>query len=94
MEFKSKSVVVSQCDLLARINRALLEDYENEKVLLEATRPGTRNRRELGEYYLVNDDIIVECDVDAEHFARNLGVLKPFEWLALTGLSHCLGRWC
>jgi hypothetical protein len=61
--------------LLARINRALLKDSEPGRLVeLVATKPGTRNRSKLGQFYLANGPWIVECDCDPELLGRGLGV--------------------
>lgn len=79
MEKKIKAVV-SKRALLQRINRDFARETPESKI--EGTRRGTRNRRELGDFYLVNGEWVVECDVDLEQVGRKLGVLKAHEILA------------
>ena len=65
------TVPVSKRALLARLNRKLVADLETVK----RTRDNTRARQDLGEFYVVDEQIngIVEHDIDLEDFARKRG---------------------
>jgi hypothetical protein len=72
---------VSMKALLARINRALAKcDDGWERV---RTYRGSR-WSELGRYYAVNIsyNFITARDIDPEHWARQLGVLRDYETVA------------
>ena len=74
------TVPVSKRALLARLNRKLVADLETVK----RTRDNTRARQDLGEFYVVDEQIngIVEHDIDLEDFARKCGALAEHEHLA------------
>jgi|APFre7841882630_1041343.scaffolds.fasta_scaffold00134_4 hypothetical protein len=80
MATKKVTVPVSRRALLARLNRKLVPDLETVK----RTRDNTRARQDLGEFYVVDEQIngIVEHDIDLEDFARKRGVLAKHEHLA------------
>jgi hypothetical protein len=80
MATKKVTVPVSKRALLARLNRKLAADLETVKT----TRDNTRARQDLGEFYVVDEQIngIVKHDIDLEDFARKRGVLAQHEHLA------------
>ena len=80
---KRDTVPVTMRAVIQRINRRLKREHDHGErnwEFLKATR-GDRWRSELGDYYLVNVDrnAIVDKQVDPEEFARELGVLAPYE---------------
>jgi hypothetical protein len=77
---KYNYVPLSPRAVIQRINRALLKQGE----VLRASR-GWRAQMDVGHYFLVDIDknFIVRKDVDLERMAKELGVLKPYEKVAL-----------
>lgn len=70
---------VSERALMARINRKLDEDGEKLKKARQS------EQAELGNYYVVSENqntVTAHGIDDLEAWARDLGVLKPFETLA------------
>ena len=69
-------VPVSHAALIARINRRLIHD---DKRLYKSR--SEMARADLGEWYIVNvnRNLVVAKDVDPEEFAREIGVLTPYE---------------
>jgi hypothetical protein len=71
---KATGVPVTMRALMARIGRKLARRNE----WLRATR-GDRWRGDLGDYFTVGADGIVDTHVNLEELGRELGVLQPFE---------------
>jgi hypothetical protein len=65
---------VNERALLVRINRRLASEGQQ----LHSAPRGVA-REELGRFYLVGDDKVLRRDLDLEAFAREIGVLKPWE---------------
>jgi hypothetical protein len=76
---KRNKVMVSKTALLRRINRWLKKEKQK---MFKVRRPfGKPNPRaeELGAYFIVRGSSIVDRKVDIESFAREHGVLAPYE---------------
>ncbi len=73
-------VLVSERAVLQRLNRALAHEVKVIRVCKETS----RWFRDCGRYYLVdlNFNAIRDSHIDLEAFAREEGVLKPFEAMA------------
>jgi hypothetical protein len=69
---------VAERALLARINRKLEKDGDG---VMRRCPEGSRWFNDLGRYYITNDDIIVAHHIEIEQWARDAGVLKPYEKL-------------
>ena len=76
----AQTVPVTMRSLVQRINRKIATDREMLKIPRDATL-----QQQLGEFYVLELRFngIVRKDVDPEEFARELGVLQPWE-----GLKH------
>jgi hypothetical protein len=75
-------VAISERAFVARMKRNLSKDG----LMLKSARPDTRSYHDLGPFYTVNDRNVVEHKnvelADLENWARESGVLKPFEALS------------
>jgi hypothetical protein len=69
----TKKIPVTLRAILTRVNRKLAIEGQ---VLHTAREP---RRRELGMHYVVGSGGVVRTNVDAEEFARELGVLRQYE---------------
>lgn len=67
---------VSERALIARINRKLKIDGQTLKKLR-----GDRWLNDLGRYYIVENNHVVQGDINLEEFGRELEVLRPWEKL-------------
>ena len=68
-------VSVSERATLQRVNRALAYEGKSMKICRE----NSRWFNDLGRYYVVNEFNAVDQHANLEGWARDLGVLKPFE---------------
>lgn len=75
----TKKVTVSLRATIQRINRKLKPDLQSVK-----TARGERLRQEVGDYYIIDYDrnYVADKDIDPEAYARELGVLQPWETVA------------
>jgi hypothetical protein len=75
----TKAPVARQA-LIARINRKLAHDSEKLR------KSSAKSESTLGEYYVVSTEPgasgVIHTDVDVEDWARELGVLQPWEEVA------------
>jgi hypothetical protein len=71
-----RKVPVTERAIVQRLNRRLAHDYESIK-----TPRGERNLQSLGRFYLLNtyQNWIMKTHIDPESFARDLGVMAPWE---------------
>lgn len=76
-------VAVSERAVVQRINRKLRAVYEEDGIDLHELKKnrGARAIQELGDYYVLDcrANFVIEDHVDPEDYARELGVLAPFE---------------
>jgi hypothetical protein len=63
---------LSECALMLRVNRRLNQEGRGRQV--RAAKRGQENQ--LGVYFLVGGDKVLETDLDLEEFARSVGALK------------------
>jgi hypothetical protein len=70
-----EKVLVTEHAALQRVNRAL----EREGSRMKVCRENSRWFNDMGRYYVVNQYNAIEQHADLEGWARDLGVLKPFE---------------
>ena len=76
MAKKEQKVSVSERAIVARLRRAL----EKEGKILRKCREDHRDFGELGGYYCVSSaNVVVDKDIPIESWARELGILKPYE---------------
>ena len=77
-----KRLSVDARALQQRINRILAKRDDPER--LEKSRPGSRLRQSVGEYYMIDlhRNALVGSHVDLEAFGREVGALKLYEALA------------
>jgi hypothetical protein len=75
----SMKASVSTRAVVQRINRVLKHDMQ----MLKATR-GEKMRQAVGDFHVIDFSIngVTHTNVDPESFARDLGVLKPWEKVA------------
>lgn len=82
----TSKVNIVEKTLLKRVNRHLAEDgkmlCKNKKTRSAKKRHQTLREQELGTFYLVSGERVVEKHVDLEKFARKHEILKPHEALA------------
>ena len=76
---RARKIPVSRRALIRRINRRLRKDA----LTLKISRPNSRSRAELGEFYHVDDrNHVTGPEVsDLEAYARAIGALQDFEVL-------------
>ncbi|SDE10880.1 hypothetical protein [Paraburkholderia lycopersici] len=70
-----EKILVTERAALQRVNRVLAREGSRMKVCRESS-PWFGN---LGRYYVVNQYNAIEQHANLEGWARDLGVLKPFE---------------
>lgn len=70
-----EKVLVTERAALQRVNRALAREGARMKVCRE----NSRWFNEVGRYYVVSQFNAIEQHASLEGWARDLGVLKPFE---------------
>lgn len=74
---ENKSNPVSERALVARINRALAKQYKK----LRRCRMGTQAFNNLGAYYLLDGNTVIDTHVNIEALGRKLNVLGDGETL-------------
>lgn len=67
--------------IVARLRRHLSKSGQT----IRSCRADSRHYHELGDYFIADyhSGLVVRCDVDLEALANELGVLKPFEKVAV-----------
>jgi hypothetical protein len=77
---KRQRVPVSERALTQRINRHLVHD---DKALVKSRQGSAARREGYGEWYTIDTrrNQADRGDIDLEKFARELGVLRPWEYL-------------
>ncbi len=77
---KKGKVPVSERALFARINRVLAKEEKS----LRRCREDSSSYRDCGRYYIIDirRNYVMNTDVDLAAFAKELGLLRPFEELS------------
>ncbi len=80
MPAATRKAAISERALFARVNRKLAKEFQS----IRRCRADTRGYETLGDFFLVDfrDNAVLGHDIDLEGFARELGVMKPWEQLA------------
>jgi hypothetical protein len=75
-----RKAAISERALFARVNRKLAKEFQS----IRRCRADTRAWPSLGDLFLVDfrDNAVLGHDIDLEGFARELGVMEPWEELA------------
>jgi hypothetical protein len=76
----AKRVYVTERAALQRVNRALAREGSQMKVCRESS----RGFNDVGRYYVMNQFNAIEPHANLEGWARDLGVLKPFEEISVS----------